>query len=382
MRGGSLIGIGIGGVTGALGGELGGRLWRSADEIDEGRLLRRTRNLDTGNMAATGQCHSFSADTDVSTPNGDLPISEVEIGDTVYAYDELTGEVEEHTVVNTFVHNDDQIVYLTIDGEEIETTPWHPFYTDEGWEDAGDLQPGDLILSLDGDYGVVESVVIVDETQTMYDLDVETVDTFAVGDGAWVVHNQNFSCPTYFPNGKQRTTSERFISGVDLMLGLAFNKRTSDAKRIPRACFAWCVTSVDNSGGDIVTWMNRLNVTQASGPTAGVATDLMRANGYPNTVVREIDVPGMQQYIQDTGESLIAIVSPAQMNLHAILIDEVRVTPTQIGPKTLSLTELGIRDLNFSAPAWVTKTDFGKIYSGYSITLSDVTNSYSRIDYL
>ncbi len=28
--------------------------------------------------------------------------------------------------------------------------------------------------------GVVESVVIVDETQTMYDLDVETVDTFAV----------------------------------------------------------------------------------------------------------------------------------------------------------------------------------------------------------
>ena len=37
--------------------------------------------------------------------------------------------------------------------------------------------------------GVVESVVIADETQTMYDLDVETVDTFAVGDGAWVVHN-------------------------------------------------------------------------------------------------------------------------------------------------------------------------------------------------
>ena len=69
----------------------------------------------------------------------------------------------------------------------VETTPWHPFYTDAGWEDAGDLDPGDQILSLDGDYGVVDSVVIVDETQTMYDLDVETVDTFAVGDGAWVV---------------------------------------------------------------------------------------------------------------------------------------------------------------------------------------------------
>lgn len=74
-------------------------------------------------------------------------------------------------------------MYLNIDGEEIETTPWYPFYTDSGWEDAGDLKPGDLILSLDGDYGVVESVFIAAETQTMYDLDVETVDTFAVGDG-------------------------------------------------------------------------------------------------------------------------------------------------------------------------------------------------------
>ena len=79
-------------------------------------------------------------------------------------------------------------MYLTIDGEVIETTPWHPFYTDAGWEDAGDLEPGDLILSLDGDYGVVDSVVIAAETQTMYDLDVETVDTCAIGNGAWVVH--------------------------------------------------------------------------------------------------------------------------------------------------------------------------------------------------
>ena len=61
----------------------------------------------------------------------------------------------------------------------------HPFYTDDGWIDAGDLEPGDLILALDGDYGEVESVVIVAEMQTMYDLDVETVDTFAVGDGEW-----------------------------------------------------------------------------------------------------------------------------------------------------------------------------------------------------
>ena len=33
-------------------------------------------------------------------------------------------------------------------GEEIETTPWHLFYTDEGWVEAGELDEGDAILSL------------------------------------------------------------------------------------------------------------------------------------------------------------------------------------------------------------------------------------------
>ncbi|MEO1669011.1 MAG: polymorphic toxin-type HINT domain-containing protein, partial [Chloroflexota bacterium] len=87
---------------------------------------------------------------------------------------------------------DEDIIHLYLDGELIQTTAEHPFYTDDGvWVDAADLTAGEQILSLGGDYGVVDSVVIADETQTMYDLDVETVDTFAVGDGAWVVHNQD-----------------------------------------------------------------------------------------------------------------------------------------------------------------------------------------------
>ncbi len=36
--------------------------------------------------------------------------------------------------------------------------------TDEGvWIDAGALEVGEMILSLDGDYGIVESVVVVDD---------------------------------------------------------------------------------------------------------------------------------------------------------------------------------------------------------------------------
>ena len=62
--------------------------------------------------------------------------------------------------------------------------------------DAEDLEIDDLVLALDGDYGVVEATLTEARTQTMYDLDVAIVDTFAVGDGAWVVHNCGGSSPT------------------------------------------------------------------------------------------------------------------------------------------------------------------------------------------
>ena len=175
----NVIGFGIGEGLGYLGRGIG----RSADV--------NVRAGDTPNTRTGAPCpaNSFAEDTLVSIPDGYVEIADIQIGDTVYAYNEETGEVEEQDVLYVFIHDDDTIVTLTIDGEVIETTPWHPFYTDEGWVDAEDLQPGDLVLALDGDYGVVEATLTEARTQTMYDLDVAIVDTFAVGDGAWVVHN-------------------------------------------------------------------------------------------------------------------------------------------------------------------------------------------------
>ncbi len=118
-----------------------------ADVVDDVNL---TRSMDDANMRGA-QCNSFSADTLVSTTDGYLPISELQPGDDVLAYNESTGETGEYTITHTWEH-DDTIVTLTIDGEIIETTPWHPFYTNTGWTDAANLTPGDLILSLAGSY--------------------------------------------------------------------------------------------------------------------------------------------------------------------------------------------------------------------------------------
>lgn len=112
------------------------------------------------------------------------------MGDEVLAYNEYTGEVSSQAVTATLRHVDEVIVYLTIDGETIETTPEHPFYTSEGeWIPAGELTEGDRIQDVDGSFGTVDAVRQVERDQEMYNLTVANDHTFFVGEGEWLVHN-------------------------------------------------------------------------------------------------------------------------------------------------------------------------------------------------
>jgi hypothetical protein len=87
------------------------------------------------------------------------------------------------------VHEDQLIVDLIIDGESLTTTPEHPFYTLEGWEVAGELEVGDHIWSISGEWGRVEAVSVSHDPQLMYNLTVDDAHTFFVGEQAWLVHN-------------------------------------------------------------------------------------------------------------------------------------------------------------------------------------------------
>ncbi|HEY0071090.1 MAG TPA: Hint domain-containing protein [Chloroflexia bacterium] len=69
---------------------------------------------------------SFSSDTLVTTEQGDRPIDEIEVGDRVLAYDQATRSTGYYTVTALLVHEGPGIEYLTIDGEQLQTTPEHP----------------------------------------------------------------------------------------------------------------------------------------------------------------------------------------------------------------------------------------------------------------
>ena len=63
-----------------------------------------------------------------------FPIEEITAGMLVYAHNPDTGETELKEVVQTFVNETNELVHIKVNGEEIISTPTHPFRVPQkGW---------------------------------------------------------------------------------------------------------------------------------------------------------------------------------------------------------------------------------------------------------
>ena len=168
-----------------------------------------------GGSRITSVC--FVAGTLVKTAEGDIPIENIQVGDYVYAHNPETGETELKPVVNTFINEATELVHVFADGEEIICTNEHPFYSPEkGWIEACKLRAGDILVSLNGEYVVVEQVQheILEAPIKVYNFEVEDFHTYFVGDGKGVlVHNQ---C---VPDGSLWTKTNAYSTKVANSLG-------------------------------------------------------------------------------------------------------------------------------------------------------------------
>jgi hypothetical protein len=169
----------------------------------------------TGGLSKAGGAPcSFSANTLVATDEGLIPIGEVIGGKIVLAYNEVTGELGYYPVEAVWAHTDPVIVYLVIEGERIETTPEHPFYTSEAeWIAAGELRLGDLIRQASGRYGRVQAVEFVSQPEVMYNLTVAEAHTYFVGVGRWLVHNAKCRNPYGKPGSPTHKAKVEEIQG-------------------------------------------------------------------------------------------------------------------------------------------------------------------------
>ena len=142
--------------------------------------------------AAKGGNVCFVAGTLVQTEQGAIPIETVTVGTMVWAWDEETGDVALKKVVETYVNETDELLHVFVNGEEIVTTPEHPFYSPvKGWTDAVHLRAGDILVLVNGEYVIVEKIQheILEAPVTVYNFQVEDYHTYYVSQTGVLVHN-------------------------------------------------------------------------------------------------------------------------------------------------------------------------------------------------
>ena len=136
----------------------------------------------------------FVAGTPIAiSANAYTPIELVRVGDYVCSYNEVTGISSLQRVSDVFCKEVYQTISLTINGEIIETTLNHPFYSPKynQWVAAGSLNEGDLVYCLDGTIQAINHVAVndYDAPVKVYNFTVENNHTYFVGNSNILVHN-------------------------------------------------------------------------------------------------------------------------------------------------------------------------------------------------
>jgi hypothetical protein len=209
---GAAKGAAIGFVTGAVSGAASGAVTHIATTgstvgIGDAMLNGMADGALTGAIsgAVTGALTSpycFVAGTAVLAAAGAVAIETIQAGDMVWAWDEETGEVALKEVVETYVNETYELVHVFVNGEEIVTTPGHPFYSPvKGWTDAVNLRAGDILVLVNGEYVVVEKIQheILETPVTVYNFQVEDFHTYYVTNAGVLVHNVCENGPDNWP---------------------------------------------------------------------------------------------------------------------------------------------------------------------------------------
>lgn len=77
---------------------------------------------------------------------GGKRIEDLRVGDVVPSFDDFTLQYDERRITATQRHVTDELLSVTVGGEEVFVTPGHPFYTEDGWRPARDLYEGCMVL--------------------------------------------------------------------------------------------------------------------------------------------------------------------------------------------------------------------------------------------
>jgi hypothetical protein len=149
------------------------------------------------------------AGTVVITVAGKKAIEYIREGDLVLSEDPDTGDITYKKVLETYINETSELIHLNIDGEEIVTTPAHPFYVKEkGFILAGDLLEGSILVDSEGNelHLKIKRWEHLQSPVPVYNFAVEDFHTYFVGDNEVLVHNNcGVEPPTSLKSGEADT---------------------------------------------------------------------------------------------------------------------------------------------------------------------------------
>jgi len=145
------------------------------------------------------QPNCFAAGTPVATETGLRPIEAIMVGERVWARNEQTGEDSLARVVQRFITPDSHVIGVDIPidvarNEVLRVTENHRFYVpDRGWVPARELDGSRLVSIVPRGPPLAGASAIESwgERTTVYNLEVEGLHTYFVGEAGVLVHNAN-----------------------------------------------------------------------------------------------------------------------------------------------------------------------------------------------
>ena len=134
----------------------------------------------------------FIEGTIVETIVGNKRIEDIKVGDYVLATDVEGKDTTYKRVKRLFRNETNEWVHLKINGEEIVSTPNHPYYVSEkGWVKASDLSLDDILISSNDEEITIDNIFVEKllVSETTYNFEVEDYHTYYVGSNSILVHN-------------------------------------------------------------------------------------------------------------------------------------------------------------------------------------------------
>ncbi|MCA9216145.1 MAG: Hint domain-containing protein, partial [Planctomycetales bacterium] len=129
----------------------------------------------------------FAAGTPVQTPDGEVPIEELRVGDLVVSRSEhhSNGRIQ-HKRIEELFHGFGEIVELHVGGQVIRVTKEHRFYVeDKGWLPVSEMVPGHRLATDLTSWKVVEDIVETGKAVPVYNFRVADHHTYFVGGNEW-----------------------------------------------------------------------------------------------------------------------------------------------------------------------------------------------------